>query len=76
MAGEPFDNAIAGKQIFALFGTNGQKHHEKFVLATVTSMICGIIMCSLYYCYKKWRNKRRIHLTTPSNADLAPLIQK
>ena len=71
------DDNNNNQKIFALFNTNsnGQKHHEKFVLSTITAMICGIIMCSIYYCYKKWKNKRRLQRLS-YNDDITPLISK
>ena len=56
-----FHNQINNQELHLFgIGSSGQEHHEKYLLGTITAMICGLTMCGLYYAYKKYKKKRYI----------------
>eukprot|EP01083_Nonionella_stella_P314347 1132100_1 len=77
-----YKNAHNGKEFeLHLFGIGsvGQEHHEKYLLGTLTGMTCGLIMCGVYYVYKKWKKRRFIeNLMNDNNndGDRTPLMEK
>jgi len=58
-------------------GSQGTEHHEKYLLGTITSMICGLVMCATYWSYKKWKASRALKSAILNKtSDRAPLITK
>ena len=59
-------------------GSEGEEHHEKYLLGTLTGLTCGLAMCAAYYFWKKYKKKKWIESLVQGynkeSGDKTPLI--